>query len=191
MKRRPFFFRNRKSEAIFIIGGARSGKSAYAEDIAKERGRERVLFIATAEALDDEMRARIAKHRAARPPAWVTMEAPRELTLAISQLEVAPQLIVLDCVTLWVTNEMLADETDLEKRVLGQLDLIMEWAHMHDIDMIIVSNEVGYGIVPDNALARRFRDVLGHVNAYIAHHCDEVYWMVAGLPIEVKRLAQI
>lgn len=188
--KRAFAFQNHQAQFTLILGGARSGKSAYAIELANARARERVLFIATAEGLDDEMRARIAKHRAERPPAWHTLEAPRDLPGAIATLERAPQLILVDCLTLWVTNEMLADTHALERRLLGQLDLLMEWAHLHDIDLILVSNEVGLGIVPENALAREFRDALGRVNAYVAQRADRVYWMVAGLPLEVKSLAQ-
>jgi adenosyl cobinamide kinase/adenosyl cobinamide phosphate guanylyltransferase len=175
---------------ILILGGARSGKSTFAEQLAKQSAREKILFIATAEPLDDEMRERIAKHRAARPAAWQTLEAPRDLPSALAQLEKSPQLILLDCMTLWVTNEMLASEADVEKRLLGQLDMLIEWTRLHDIDLIIVSNEVGLGIVPENALARRFRDVLGIVNAHAAQNADKVYWMVAGLPLEVKSISR-
>ena len=187
---RQLKFHNRKADLILVLGGARSGKSAYAETLALAKARERVLFIATAEALDDDMRARIAKHRAARPSTWETLEAPRDLPHAIATLERSPHLIVLDCLTLWVTNEMLADENNLEKRLFRQLDLIMEWTHLNDIDLILVSNEVGWGIVPDNALARNFRDVLGRVNAYVAQYAGQVYLMVAGLPLEIKQLAR-
>jgi adenosylcobinamide kinase/adenosylcobinamide-phosphate guanylyltransferase len=182
--------KNHDSECILILGGARSGKSAFAVELANAHARERILFIATAEGLDDEMRARIAKHRAERPPAWQTLEAPRDLPGAIAQLERAPQLILVDCLTLWVTNELLADAHMLERRLLGQLDLLLEWTHLHDIDLILVSNEVGLGIVPENALARAFRDALGRVNTYVAQRADRVYWMVAGLRLEVKSLAQ-
>lgn len=182
-------FRNRRAQVILILGGARSGKSAYAEQLARAQNK-RVLFLATAEALDDEMRERIAKHRAERPPDWETLEAPRDLPRAFATLEHAPQMILLDCLTLWVTNEMLADETNVERRLFGQLDLMLEWTHLHDIDLILVSNEVGWGIVPENALARRFRDVLGRVNMYAAQHASQVILMVAGLPIELKQLAR-
>ncbi len=188
--KRQSLFSPRTADLILILGGARSGKSAYAETLARAQPHARVLFIATAEALDDEMRERIAAHRAARPPEWETLEAPRELPRAIATLARAPQLILVDCLTLWATNEMLADETNLEKRLLGQLDLMMEWTHLHDIPLILVSNEVGWGIVPENALARRFRDVLGRVNAYVAQHATHVYLMAAGLPLEIKSLAR-
>lgn len=180
---------NRKSEIIFVLGGARSGKSAFAQELAQQRAGENVLFLATAEALDDEMRERIAKHRAERPPTWQTLEAPRDLLQAIANLPTMPRLILLDCLTLWVTNEMLADENNLEQRLFYQLDLLCEWVRLQDIDLILISNEVGMGIVPDNALARAFRDLLGRVNARAAQHAQRVYWMTAGLPLEIKSRA--
>ena len=100
-----------------------------------------------------------------------------------------PRVVLVDCLTLWVTNELLADEPDTEKRLLCDLDLMTEWAHLQDINLILVSNEVGLGIVPDNALARTFRDLLGRVNAHAAQQAAQVYWTVAGLAIEVKSLA--
>lgn len=175
-----------KSEIIFILGGARSGKSAFAEQLAKQRGGDAVLVIATAQALDEEMRDRIAQHRRDRPPAWQTLEATRDIPEALRHCKTMPSLILLDCLTLLVTNELLADEQDLESRVMCQLDLLTEWVHLRDIDLILVSNEVGLGIVPENALARTFRDVLGRVNARAAKSADKVYWMVAGLPFDVK-----
>lgn len=176
-------------EIYFILGGARSGKSTFAEQLAHRRAGDDVLFIATAEALDDEMRVRIAKHRADRPAAWQTLEAPRDLISALARLETIPRLVILDCLTLWLTNELLADETDLERRLTRELDLVTEWARIKSIDLVIVSNEVGLGIVPDNALSRTFRDVLGRLNAGAARHADFVFWMVAGLPVEVKTRA--
>lgn len=173
------------AETVLVLGGARSGKSTFAEEWAKRRG-EPVVFVATAEALDDEMRERIARHRADRPSNWQTLEAPRDFVGAISHLPELPRVILLDCLTLWVTNELLADEADLERRVLCQLDMLTEWARLHEVDLILVSNEVGLGIVPDNALSRTFRDVLGRVNAWAAASADKVYLMVAGLPIELK-----
>jgi adenosyl cobinamide kinase/adenosyl cobinamide phosphate guanylyltransferase len=172
-----------------VIGGARSGKSTFAEQLALARGGSSVLYIATAQALDDEMRERIAKHRAERPQEWQTLEAPRELPEAISQHPSLAKLVLLDCITLWVTNEMLADETRLEERLMCQLDYLMQWVRIQEIGLIVVSNEVGLGIVPENALARRFRDILGRVNARIAQEADEVHWMIAGLAVDAKKLA--
>jgi adenosylcobinamide kinase / adenosylcobinamide-phosphate guanylyltransferase len=176
-------------QIYFILGGARSGKSTFAEQLARRRARDDVLFIATAEALDDEMRARIARHRAERPPAWQTLEAPRDITGAVQQWQTLPRLVILDCLTLWLTNELLADETDIQGRLFCQLDLLTEWARLQSIDLVLVSNEVGMGIVPENALARTYRDLLGRVNARAAAHADQVFLMVAGLPIEVKSQA--
>ncbi len=180
---------NDRGEIILILGGARSGKSTFAEEFAKRRAGNAVLFIATAEPLDDEMRERIEQHRASRPPHWKTLEAPRNLLDSIAKLPEIKGLMLLDCLTLWVTNEMLADENDLERRLLCQLDLLIGWARVQSVDLVMVSNEVGLGIVPENALARRFRDVLGKVNAHVAQSADKVYWMVAGLAVEVKSLA--
>ncbi len=177
------------AEIIFILGGARSGKSVFAERLAQQRGGAEVVFMATAEALDDEMRERIAAHRAARPSEWTTLEAPRDLLEGIRHLQTMPRLIVVDCLTLWVTNEMLANEVNLEKRLFYQLDLLCEWVRLQEIDLILISNEVGLGIVPENALARKFRDVLGRVNARAAEHAHRVFWMMAGLPIEIKARA--
>ncbi len=172
-----------------VIGGARSGKSAFAEKLAFARGGGNVLYIATAQALDDEMRERIINHRADRPQEWQTLEAPRDFPESIRLLDSLPTLILLDCITLWVTNEMLADETDLENRLMCQLDHLTEWVLIQDIHLVLVTNEVGLGIVPENALARRFRDILGRVNARIAQQANEVYWMVAGLAVDVRKLA--
>ncbi len=178
-----------QARTILILGGARSGKSAFAQEWAEQRGHENVLFIATAEALDDEMRARIAEHRARRPAAWQTLEAPRDVLEALRTWHTMPRLIVVDCLTLWVTNELLANENGLEQRLFYQLDLLCEWVRVQDIDLVLISNEVGQGIVPDNALARNFRDVLGRVNARAAQHAHQVFWMMAGLPLELKTRA--
>lgn len=182
---------NQNSKITLVTGGARSGKSAFAEKLAQQRGGDDVLFIATAEALDDEMRERIAQHRAERPPAWRTLEAPRKLPEAIATTTWLPRLILLDCLTLLVTNELLADENDLERRLFCQVDLITDWVRFQGIELILITNEVGSGIVPDNALSRRYRDMLGRVNAYVAQKADQVYLMVAGLPLEIKALVKM
>jgi adenosylcobinamide kinase/adenosylcobinamide-phosphate guanylyltransferase len=177
------------SQIILVLGGARSGKSTFAEQLAARSGGA-VLFVATAEALDDEMAERIAKHRADRPIHWVTIEVPRNLGHALVTLPAPPHVVLLDCLTLWVTNELLATENGVEQHLSTQLEEIVAWARARCLRLIIVSNEVGLGIVPENVLARRFRDVLGRLNAQAAQSADQVYWMVAGLPIEVQALAQ-
>lgn len=177
-----------QSETVLVLGGARSGKSAFAEQWATRRS-DSVLFLATGETLDDEMADRIAKHRAARPAHWQTLEVARDIPEGMRHVQSMPRVILLDCLTLWVTNELLANDTDLEKRLFCQLDMLTEWVRLQNVDLVLVSNEVGQGIVPDNALARTFRDVLGRVNARAAAAADRVFWMIAGLPIELKSLA--
>jgi adenosylcobinamide kinase/adenosylcobinamide-phosphate guanylyltransferase len=108
------------------------------------------------------------------------------LVEAIAPVKRTPALIIVDCLTLWATNELLADETDLESRLTCELDMLTGWARVQGVDLILISNEVGQGIVPENALARTFRDVLGRLNARAAGQADRVFWMVAGLANEIK-----
>ena len=181
---------------ILILGGARSGKSDYAQKLALERGGDDVLFIATAEAGDDEMRARIAQHRAERNTRWRTLEATRNIARALTDAPPA-RVVLLDCVTLWVTNVLLDSPSGdgshavefgvgAEPAILKEVDELLAWQHASDAELIVVSNEVGMGIVPDNELGRAYRDLLGAVNKKIAVEADEVYFMVAGLAMIVK-----
>jgi adenosylcobinamide kinase/adenosylcobinamide-phosphate guanylyltransferase len=167
-----------------ITGGARSGKSAHALTLARAQSNGGQYFVATAEALDDEMSARIAHHRAARSSEIVTIEEPRELSPLLTSLEGQAQLVIVDCLTLWISNLMgtgAADETTLsESRKLA--DVLAKAS----FSSIIVTDEVGAGIVPDNPVARRFRDLLGWTNQAVAAVADEVILMVAGYPIRVK-----
>jgi adenosylcobinamide kinase/adenosylcobinamide-phosphate guanylyltransferase len=167
-----------------VLGGARSGKSAYALASAEAaaRGREgaRLVMIATAQPLDDEMSERIARHRAERGRQWATIEAPMELPEAVASL--APtDLAVVDCVTLWLSNVMLA-EGDIDAGI-HRLEAALRASQT---DLWIVSNEVGFGIVPDNALARRFRDCAGQANQRLASKADIVQLVVAGCPIQIR-----
>lgn len=160
-----------------VLGGARSGKSAYAEALVEaEPGPW--LYLATAQAWDDEMRARIARHRARRSAAWVTRDVPLELAAAIAQGE-GPVLV--DCLTLWLTNLMLSD-ADLD----GATDALCAACAAARGPVVLVSNEVGLGIVPDNALARAFRDAAGRLHQRLAAEADRVVFLVAGLPMVVK-----
>jgi adenosylcobinamide kinase/adenosylcobinamide-phosphate guanylyltransferase len=161
-----------------VLGGARSGKSRHAEDLVSGRPPP-WIYLATAQALDDEMAARIAAHRTRRDRGWRTVEAPRDLAQAIDDACGAPLLI--DCLTLWLTNLMLAD-ADLEAEFL-RLEEALGRTHG---PVVLVANEVGLGIVPDNALARRFRDAAGRLNQRMAARANRVVMMVAGLPLEVK-----
>ncbi|BCG93961.1 bifunctional adenosylcobinamide kinase/adenosylcobinamide-phosphate guanylyltransferase [Mesorhizobium sp. 131-2-1] len=163
----------------FILGGARSGKSAHAETLVTA-GPPPWTYIATAEAYDDEMRERIALHRGRRSEGWMTIDAPLDLAGAIEALPDG-QAVLIDCLTLWLTNHMLA-EHNLDAECRRLTDLLSRprgsW--------FVVSNEVGLGIVPDNALARRFRDAGGRLNQQVAAVADTVLLMVAGLPLKVK-----
>jgi adenosylcobinamide kinase/adenosylcobinamide-phosphate guanylyltransferase len=165
---------------LFVIGGARSGKSRYAQARAEAAGTKPV-FVATAEALDDEMRARIARHRADRDARWRTVEAPRDLPAALGALNTSEAVVLVDCLTLWVSNLLLAD-ADMARAERQLCDAIARF----DGTLILVANEVGLGIVPDNALARRFRDAAGRLNQSVAAAADEVVLLTAGLPLTLK-----
>ena len=164
---------------ILITGGARSGKSTRAEARAREFAGQPV-YIATAEALDAEMRERIARHRARRGNEWLERETPLELVGAINETDGGGARLV-DCLTLWLTNLMLA-ERNWEKEAAA----LAEMLGRQKSPVVLVTNEVGLGIVPDNALARRFRDAAGILNQMIARAADEVEFIVAGLPMRVK-----
>lgn len=165
-----------------ILGGARSGKSALAERLASECGLG-VTYIATAEVLDEEMAERIDRHRADRPAAWKTVEAPRALADTLAREAASDRVLIIDCLTLWLTNLMLADDTGLMQRERAALLEVLPNIPGH---VLLVSNEVGLGIVPDNALARRFRDEAGRLNQVVAALCDHVIFVAAGLPLTLK-----
>jgi adenosylcobinamide kinase/adenosylcobinamide-phosphate guanylyltransferase len=166
-------------QLTLVLGGARSGKSRYAESLVTACPPP-WTYVATAEPLDDEMRARIAEHRARRGADWRTVEAPFDLAEAL-QRNSAGGAVLVDCLTLWLTNRMLAD-ADIEEDS-ARLEAVLSGIAA---PVVVVSNEVGLGIVPDNALARRFRDAQGRLNQRIAARADRVVLMVAGLPLVVK-----
>ena len=157
---------------VLIGGGSRSGKSRFALERARREG-SNLVFIATAEARDEEMRERIARHRAERGDEFRTVEAPLELAGAIRSAD--GDAIVVDCLTLWLANTMASEFAALE-----------EAARSSRACVILVTNEVGCGIVPDNVLAREFRDLAGMLNQRMAEAASEVYWMVFGQPLRVK-----
>lgn len=169
-----------------IVGGARSGKSAHALALAREAGGapRRAVFVATAEPLDDEMRARIAHHRAGRPAEFETLEEPVDLARRVGELDGRATVVVLDCLTLWVSNLIGAGRSDEE--ILAAAGALADALARVSFESVIVSSEVGAGIVPDNSLARRFRDLLGWANQKVAARADAVLMMVAGLPLRVK-----
>lgn len=173
-----------------ILGGARSGKSTYAEQLARDR-QTAVLYVATAEAGDDEMAARIAQHRAQRPAHWITLEAPRSLGQAIRSSGLSAPVVLIDCLTLLANNlivplpEPIAAE-DVERVMNAEIDELLAAYAASEAEWIIVSNEVGLGLVPPYPLGRVYRDELGKANQRIAAAADEVVFMVAGLPLKVK-----
>lgn len=170
---------------ILILGGARSGKSTHALRLAA--GASELLFIATAEARDDEMAAKIARHRAERPAGWRTLEAPIRLAEALARTPPAP-VVILDCVTLWVSNLLLAEGATWETAA-AELDALLAWYRQSQSTLIVVSNEVGLGLVPGDALSRAYREWLGWFNQRLAAEADHVYLLVAGLALDVKALA--
>ena len=163
-----------------ILGGARSGKSSHAEHLAAETSPRRI-YIATAQAFDDEMTARIADHQARRDSSWQTVEAPLDLCAAIEAQAVPDRVVLVDCLTLWLSNLLLADR-DIEDEADGLIATLENAAG----PLILVSNEVGLGIVPDNALARAFRDHAGRLNQQVAKAADKVVFLAAGLPMTLK-----
>lgn len=167
------------AKSILITGGARSGKSRLAERMTLALGSP-AIYIATAEALDDEMADRIARHRARRGTEWQTLATPLDLVAALRSSDGdAPRLV--DCVTLWLSNLMSAG-CDWEVEIASLAALIPRLA----APVILVTNEVGAGIVPENALARAYRDAAGHANQALADACDELWFCIAGHPLKVK-----
>jgi adenosylcobinamide kinase/adenosylcobinamide-phosphate guanylyltransferase len=173
-----------------ILGGARSGKSSYAQKIAAERG-DAVLYVATAEAGDDEMARRIAAHRAERPAHWQTLEASQNVGAAIRLRANQNQIVLLDCLTLLANNaivplpEPVTEETATQA-LKKEVDELMRAYRTNNAEWIIVSNEVGLGLVPPYPLGRAYRDALGRANQQLAAIADEVIIMVAGLPVKIK-----
>jgi adenosylcobinamide kinase/adenosylcobinamide-phosphate guanylyltransferase len=187
---------------ILILGGARSGKSSYAEKQAKELGGDSVLYVATSETKDEEMVGRVEKHRSERPSAWVTVEAPRNVAQAIRRERSAEKVILVDCMTFLVANYLMdaaapeddpfddpsADPFDaqIEADVVADVEDLIAFAKETDVEMLVVSNEVGLGVVPPYELGRAYRDILGRANQILARHADEVLLFVAGISMKVK-----
>jgi len=184
-----------KGTLTLVLGGVRSGKSRFAQDFAFRIGCDDVLFVATAEARDLEMKQRIDHHRQTRSSAWKTLEAPLKVGSAILKMEELSRVVLLDCLTLLVSNIMCSDDAqamqleDLLNRVELEVDTLMEAVSVRHIHLIVVSGEVGLGVVPDHAMGRLFRDLLGWANQRLAKLSTTTYWMVAGLPIDVTSLA--
>jgi len=170
-------------KTIFITGGARSGKSSFAEKLAKGATGKRA-YLATAQALDPEMAARIEEHRKNRGTSWDTFEEPLAVADLLRKLDGRYQLVLLDCLTLWLSNVIARSAEN--GAVLARADELLEVLSGFAGTAVIVSNEVGLGIVPENALARRFRDLAGIINQRMAKAADEVYFLASGIPMRIK-----
>jgi len=166
---------------VLILGGARSGKTALGERLAMRAG-DKPAYLATAEALDGEMRDRVETHQRQRHGRFATIEEPIELTGAIVTAAKGHDVILVDCLTLWITN-LLGANKDVADAVE---DLVVTLAQIKTARVILISNEVGLGIVPDNAMARSFRDLAGSAHQRLAEICSDVYFVVAGLPMTLK-----
>jgi len=177
---------NHQSQLTLILGGARSGKSTFAQQLASASVGN-VWFVATAEARDDDMARRITQHQVDRLAHWRTIEEPLHVAYALMQ-NTPPTTVLLDCVTLWVSNLLLQPGSTWEA-AQAELDALLEWHRTTPCSLIVVSNEVGLGIVPADALSRTYREWLGRFNQQFAAAANDVLLMVAGLPIELRRLA--
>jgi adenosylcobinamide kinase/adenosylcobinamide-phosphate guanylyltransferase len=166
---------------VLVLGGARSGKTGFAERLAMRSG-QRPAYLATAEALDDEMRERVRTHKQQRGQAFATIEEPLELSAALVRAARDQDAILVDCLTLWITNMIVANANVAQ----AVDDLIETLGRISSARVILVSNEVGLGIVPDNAMARMFRDLAGSAHQRLAEICDDAYFIVAGLPVVLK-----
>jgi adenosylcobinamide kinase/adenosylcobinamide-phosphate guanylyltransferase len=181
---------NAQHRLTLILGGARSGKSSHAQSLAEATGTS-VTYLATAQALDDEMSRRIQTHRSERPPQWETLEVPLNIAAHVSQIRT--EVVILDCITLLITNLMmqyvqddLVDEEPFLSSVRKEIDELIARLHERKQDWIIVSNEVGLGLVPAYQMGRVYRDAIGWANQRLAREADTVLFMVAGIPMVVK-----
>ena len=181
-------------KVVLIIGGARSGKSRFAQRLAPELG-EPVLFVATAEAGDEEMKQRIEEHKRERPADWSLLEVTSHVGSRIGEKLGGAQVVVVDCITLLVGNilsqyiDLGSEQIDaqfIEEKIIAETNELVECIGQVDASFVIVTNEVGLGLVPDNRAGRLYRDLLGRANQVLAHSASEVYMMVAGLPVRIQ-----
>jgi adenosylcobinamide kinase / adenosylcobinamide-phosphate guanylyltransferase len=180
----------------FITGGARSGKSAFAEKLL--RNEDCVIYLATCEASDDEMKNRIAKHKSSRNPAWNTIEAYKDLDIVLEKTIKNKKYILVDCLTIMISNLMIlgnkidwdtvdvATVDNIEKSVVTEINKLLKLVRSFAGETIIVSNELGMGIVPPAPLGRYYRDIAGRINQIVADAADSVYFVVSGIPLKIK-----
>jgi adenosylcobinamide kinase / adenosylcobinamide-phosphate guanylyltransferase len=177
----------------FILGGARSGKSSYAQRLAERRGGP-ITYLATATPSDEEMAMRIAKHRRDRPAGWDVREIPHRLGSTLAAQPISQGIVLLDCLTILVANVTLIGENDVDhpdevaaaQRVEDEIDGLLQTIQESEAEWIVVSNEVGQGLVPPYPLGRLYRDLLGRANQRLAAQAEEVVWMVAGIPVPIQ-----
>jgi adenosylcobinamide kinase/adenosylcobinamide-phosphate guanylyltransferase len=180
---------------VLILGGVRSGKSHFAQDLAQSLGGNDVLFVATGEAGDDEMARRIRHHRETRPAEWETLEAPTSVGAIFGRISIKQHVVLIDCLTLLVSNVLFScgepyDHSLIESRVAEEVTQLLAACKQLEGTVIIVSGEVGLGVVPESALGRFYRDLLGRANQQVAREADKTFFMVAGLALELKSLSQ-
>ena len=184
------------SKLILVTGGARSGKSNFAEGLCRDR-KNATAYIATSTPFDEEMKDRVRKHKESRPTNWKTYEIFKDIYSIISDLGENHQTVILDCVTLLVNNLMFEHEIDfdnctpeetneIEKYIKQQVEKLIEEIKKTDLYFVIVTNELGMSLVPDNKLCRVYSDIVGRINQYIAKCADEVYFVVSGIPMKIK-----
>lgn len=169
---------------IFIVGGARSGKSRYGQDLAKSMG-EKIAFVATCIPGDKEMKKRVALHKSSRPSHWKTIEEPKNLKSVVGALKNKFDVVIIDCLGILVSNLLVNGSS--EKQIQNEITSVASVLSKPGLSSVVVSNDVGAGIVPDNALARKFRDILGLANQVMADSADEVILMQSGIPVTIKR----
>ena len=172
-------------KTYLILGGARSGKSSYAEKLAEASGKE-VIYLATAQALDDEMKQRITHHKNNRPSNWTIIEEPLELAQAIKKWASPSRIILVDCLTMWITN-LLSQNTETDSEAVSvKVDQLIKSLPKNSGSIIFVSNEVSMGVIPMGELTRKYVDESGRLHQQLAQHVDSVTLMVAGLPLIIK-----
>ncbi|SHK53464.1 adenosylcobinamide kinase /adenosylcobinamide-phosphate guanylyltransferase [Clostridium cavendishii DSM 21758] len=177
---------------ILVTGGARSGKSSFGESLLKDK--DNVLYIATSIPFDDEMKSRVKKHQEDRPSSWDTLEEYKDLGAKISKRDKKYDGIILECITIMISNLMLEnfdeereiDYVTLEKDIMKEMKSLVEELKKVNSKVVLITNEVGAGIVPENRLAREFRDIAGRVNQYLARESEEVYLVVSGIGVKIK-----
>ncbi len=173
-----------KNGTTLVLGGCRSGKSSHALDLAEVASEKNRLYIATCVPYDDEMQDRVHRHQKERDATWKTIETPVEIAGTIMEHSPDSGVILIDCLTLWVTNLLMAEKS--EDDIMEEVKRLQSALEKAECPVILVSNEVGAGIVPQNCLARRFRDIAGFVNQKIAKSADCVIFTIAGIPLNIK-----